>query len=161
MTVLAVTPDAAALAALIERYQHLMPKTGAREYSTSDAPRKEEPMTRHDVLKTEYRHGCLIEHLTNGDIRVDGLLHERPEGWPSPWTTWTMRDVHGNLVVGSTKPGVPAVQILRDPTLAEARTELHRVAKELEKSGEAPDYPAAFSMALERLPLHAKVYTAA
>jgi hypothetical protein len=111
-----------------------------------------------DVVSREPRHGRTIEYLTNGNVRINGLELAPPDDW---WSRWTMRDVHGNLLIGSTRPGTKAVLILRDPTLAEARTELHRVAKELEKSAEAPDYPAAFSMALERLPLHAKVYTAA
>jgi hypothetical protein len=162
MTVLAVTPDHAAIAALIERFKHVMPKSGAREYSTSDAPRQRPAVyiqtTRDDVLKTEYRQGCLIEHLTNGDIRVNGLLIERPDGWPDP-TRWTMLDARGNLIVGSAKH--EPILVLRDPTLAEARAELNRVAKELENSGEAPDYRSAFKMARQRLPLHDKVYSAA
>jgi len=159
--ILAVHPDAAQLAALIEKYQHLMPKSGAREYATpSDAPRQRPAVhiqtTRDDVLKTEYRQGCLIEHLTNGDIRVNGLLIERPDGWPSPWTRWTMRDAHGNLVVGSTEPGVPAMLVLRDPTREEADRRIGQRTKELQDAG--MEVHEALRMALEQLPIEAKVY---
>ena len=146
MTVLAVTPDHAAIAALIERFKHVMPKSGAREYATtSDAPRREEPMTKPT-----------IERTNEGNLLVNGLLIERPDGWPSPWTRWTMRDAHGNLVVGSTEPGVPAMLVLRDPTREEADERISQRTKELQDAG--MEVHEALRMALEQLPLEAKVY---
>jgi hypothetical protein len=63
MTVLAVHPDAAQLAALIEKYEHLLPKTGVREYSTSDAPRREDPTMKPTIVRTN---GLRRAQLING-----------------------------------------------------------------------------------------------
>jgi len=97
-----------------------------------------------------------IVRTNEGNLIVNGLLIERPDGWPSPWTRWTMRDAHGNLVVGSTEPGVPAMLILRDPAREEADERIAQRAKELQDAG--MEVHEALRMALEQLPLEAKVY---
>jgi len=99
--------------------------------------------------------GRIVEHLASGNVIVNGLLIERPT------KVWAMKDARGNLFVGTDRPGSTPTLILRDPTLAEARAELDRVAQELKQAGDAPDYPAAFKMARRILPVHAKVYDAA
>jgi hypothetical protein len=114
-----------------------------------------------DVLTTECRRGRILEYLMNGNVRVDGLELVPPAGWPQPQTTWAMRDGDGNLFVGSIRPGVPAILILRDPTPAEAREEIARVMQELQASGETTSASEALRIALRRLPRHAAVYSAA
>ena len=69
-----------------------------------------------------------------------------------------MRDARGNLVLCSTRPGIPPLLILRDPTLAEARAEIGRRMAELQAGG--PGAQAALEEACRELPRHAEVYCA-
>jgi hypothetical protein len=71
---------------------------------------------------------------------------------------WKMLDARGNLIIGSDTS--PAIQILRDPTPAEASAAIERRMEELQRSGEAATAHDARRMALRDLPLAARVYLA-
>jgi hypothetical protein len=75
---------------------------------------------------------------------------------PDRYETWAMKDAHGNLVVGSTEPGVPATLVLRDPTLAEARERIGRRMTELQDAG--VEVHEAQRKARAELLLEARVY---
>jgi hypothetical protein len=83
-----------------------------------------------------------------------------PDG-PETGTRWAMHDVFGNLIVGSTKPGVPATLVLRDLTPREAGGELNRLADDLVRERRYATWPEAWAAALDLRPDLKKIYAGA
>jgi hypothetical protein len=88
------------------------------------------------ILRTQVKAGRRIDDLSNGNVLIDGVEVVPPDHWPQPDTRWAMRDVHGNLIIGSQRDDQEPVLIERDPTSAEAQAKIAAEMEQLQRSVE-------------------------